>query len=254
MVDMLRSMTPRGYAAIVVALLPVAVLASCGEGGSETSSSDTITLYTCSSDETIQPIIEEFEAANEGSNVELFRAPTGELNARVAGDVRSGGLRADLIWTCDPLTMQDFVDQDLVGGFTSDNATAIPEEYRTEDYVGAALLEMVAVHGQDVPAPATWSDLTGAAYADGVAVPDPSFAASALGTLGYFSQTPDYGLDFYAALEQNGAVQVSTPDDVVAGVAEGVYKVGAECAHDRLSSLWAGSASGVSGSSSSGAK
>ena len=59
-----------------------------------------------------------FEARDDGGQVDLFRAPTGELNARVAADARSGGLRADVIWGCDPLTVQAFVDQDLVGGWT----------------------------------------------------------------------------------------------------------------------------------------
>jgi iron(III) transport system substrate-binding protein len=202
------------------------LLAGCGDDGDDSASRDgSITLYTCASDPTVQPIIEAFEA-DSGTEVELFRAPTGELNARVAGDVRSGGLEADVIWACDPLTIQDYVDQDLVGGFVPGDVSAIPEEFRTGDYAGAAMLYMVAVHGEDVPAPQAWSDLTDEQYADGVAVPDPAFAASALGALGYFAQNPDYGLDFYQALKDNGAVQVSTPDDVTTGVAEGVYKAG----------------------------
>ena len=122
-----------------------------------------ITLYTCVSDE-IDPAGHRGvrERATAGGQVDLFRAPTGELNARVAADVRSGGLRADVIWGCDPLTVQAYVDQDLVGGWTPPEADAIPEEFRTDDYVGAHVLYMVAVHRTDVPAPAAWSDLTGA--------------------------------------------------------------------------------------------
>ncbi|MEJ7772778.1 MAG: extracellular solute-binding protein, partial [Geodermatophilaceae bacterium] len=71
-----------------------------------------------------------------------------------------------------------------------------------------------------------WSDLTDEEYADGVAVPDPGFAASALGALGYFAQDPDFGLEYYEALKDNGAVQVSAPDEVTNGVAEGIYKAG----------------------------
>jgi iron(III) transport system substrate-binding protein len=202
------------------------VLAGCGASDSTSGSSDagSITLYTCVSDTTIGPVIDAFEDANPGAEVKLFRAPTGDLNARVAGDVRSGGLRADVVWACDPLTMQDYVDQGLVGGWTP--TTDIPGEYRTDDYVGVALLYMVAVTGKGVAPPQAWSDLTGAAYDEGVAVPDPSVAASALGALGYFSSDPDYGMDFYSTLKKNGATQVSTPDDVVTGVAEGSYAAG----------------------------
>jgi iron(III) transport system substrate-binding protein len=210
--------------------LPVVVLAlaACGgtdaEAGNGTGTPEAITLYTCLSDESVQPLIAAFED-DTGNAVDLFRAPTGELNARVAADARSGGLRADVFWGCDPLTVQSLVDQDLVGGWTPPDADAIPEEYRTDDYVGGHLLYMVAVHRTDVPAPRAWADLAGPDY-EAVAVPDPSVAASALGTLGWFAEDPAQGVGFYARLRDNGAVQVSTPDDVTTGVAQGIYDAG----------------------------
>jgi iron(III) transport system substrate-binding protein len=185
---------------------------------------ESITLYTCVNDTTIQPVIEAFQAAHPGSEVKLFRAPTGELNARVASDVRSGGLKADVIWACDPLTMRGYLDQQLVGGWVPEEATQLPAQFRTANSVGAAVLYLVAVHAKGV-APTAWSDLTDAAYAP-VAVPDPGVAASALGALGYFSQAEGYGLDFYRKLRQQGAKQVSTPDNVTTGVAQGQYRAG----------------------------
>src|SRR6187200_78579 len=78
------------------------VLAACGGeptagGDADGGQPDSLTLYTCLSDESIQPIIEAFGEREDGGQVDLFRAPTGELNARVAADARSGGLRADVI-------------------------------------------------------------------------------------------------------------------------------------------------------------
>ena len=144
----------------------------------------------------------------------------------MAADVRSGGLQADVVWGCDPLTVQAWVDQDLVGGWTPPEADEIPDEFRTDDYVGAHLLYLVAVHRTDVPAPEAWSDLAGPDYTGAVAVPNPSIAASALGALGYFAEDPAYGVDFYRDLQANGAVQVGTPDDVTTGVAQGIYAAG----------------------------
>src|SRR5215208_4250394 len=105
---------PRALVPLVTAL----VLAACGgtdagAGGGQSQPPERVTLYTCLSDESIQPVITAFEKQEAGAQVDLFRAPTGELNARVAADVRSGGLRADAVWGCDPLTVQSLVDQKL---------------------------------------------------------------------------------------------------------------------------------------------
>jgi len=229
--------------ALIAGLFAIALL-SLGCGSNSGVDSDAITLYTCVSDESIQPVIEQFEKDNPGTEVKLFRAPTGDLNARVAGDVRSGGLRADVIWACDPLTMQGYADQDLVGGWTPSEAAEIPEHFRTDDYVGAAVLYMVAVHNDDAPAPRSWSDLAGPDY-DSVAVPDPTVAASALGALGFFAQAPDYGIDFYSTLKTQGATQVSTPDDVTAGVAQGLYQAGITIANSAYLAKDGGSPIGI---------
>jgi iron(III) transport system substrate-binding protein len=222
----------------LAALVPLLVLTACS-GFSTASTPEPMTLYTCVSDTTIQPVIERFERDNPGRTVELFRAPTGQLNARVATDVRSGGLKADAIWACDPLTMQDFVDQQLVGGWTP--PTEIPPEVRTPDYVGVAMLYLVTVSRREVPAPVSWAQLANPDYRDKVAVPDPSVAASALGALGYFAKAPNLGMNYYTALRGNGAEQVSTPDDVTTGVASGLYSAGMTTANSAYAALESGS-------------
>ena len=221
---------PRRPGSLVPVAVVLTLLAACGgadagtDAGADAGEAETLTLYTCLSDESIQPVIAAFEDGAPDTQVDLFRAPTGELNARVAADVRSGGLQADVFWGCDPLTVQALVDQGLVGGWIPPEAEEIPAEFRTDDYVGAHLLYMVAVHRTDVPAPASWSDLADPQYA--VAVPDPAVAASALGALGWFAAEPGYGVDFYRDLQANGAVQVGTPDEVTTGVAQGIYDAG----------------------------
>jgi iron(III) transport system substrate-binding protein len=221
-----------------LAVVPLMAAAACG-GASTGSRTATITLYTCVDDTTAQPVIQHFQKAHPGVHVALFRAPTGDLNARIAGDVRSGGLRADVIWACDPLTMQDYVDQGLVGGWTP--RTQIAAKWRTKNYVGVHVLYLLAISGKGVPAPRSWSELVGPAYSSGVALPDPAVAASALGALGYFAHTPDFGIGFYAQLKKNGAKQVSTPDDVVNEVAQGVSAAGVTIASSAYAAQQAGS-------------
>jgi iron(III) transport system substrate-binding protein len=232
-------MSLRGCALRLALLLSFLLLADCGNGAQPAARGDVITLYTCVNDTTIQPVIKQFEQANPGKTVNLYRAPTGDLNARVAGDVRSGGLKADVIWACDPLTMQNFVNQHLIGGWTP--RSDIDPDVRTSDYVGVAVLYLVAVTHKGVAAPHSWADLAGPNYAGAVAVPNPGFAASALGALGYFTQNKDYGFGFYAKLKKSGAVQVNSPDDVTNGVAQGVYKVGMTIASSAYTAQKSGS-------------
>jgi iron(III) transport system substrate-binding protein len=225
MLRRMRLRAPRRWWWLVLAV--ALLMNACGseEPGPAAAQEQSITLYTCVNDTSIQPVIQAFQSAHPGSEVKLFRAPTGELNARVASDVRSGGLKADVIWACDPLTMRGYLDQQLVGGWVPEEAVEVPAQFRTADSVGAAVLYLVATHAKGVAPPATWSELTDAAYAP-VAVPDPGVAASALGALGYFSQAEGYGLEFYRKLEQQGGKQVSTPDNVTTGVAQGQYRAG----------------------------
>jgi iron(III) transport system substrate-binding protein len=186
----------------------------------------TMTLYTCANDPSVQAAIQAFTTRHPGTSIDVFRAPTGQLNARIAADVRGAGLGADVVWACDPITMQGYLDQGVVRSWVPGNAGAIPAQFRTADYVGVDLLTVVAAVHQGVTAPRSWSDLTAPAYQGRVAVPNPGFAASALGLLGYFDSAPGYGLEFYQKLATNGAVQVDSPTDVLTGVAQGTYDAG----------------------------
>ena len=51
----------RGYAASALAMVAAGLGAGCA--AEEAASSDTITLYTCASDTTVEPVIESFEAS-----------------------------------------------------------------------------------------------------------------------------------------------------------------------------------------------
>jgi iron(III) transport system substrate-binding protein len=172
-----------------------------------------------------------FEHAHPGVDVSVFRAPTGQLNARVAADVRSGGIRADVIWACDPLTMHGYDEQGLLAPWTPPNASAVPAGYRAADFAAVDVLYMVVVVHDGTPPPASWAGLASPSYRGAVALPDPGFAASALGLLGYLSSAPGYGIDFYRRLHANHAVQVAAPDDVLSGVATGKYRAGATLAN-----------------------
>jgi iron(III) transport system substrate-binding protein len=191
------------------------------------SPSGTLTIYSTVTQATVESLVAAFETAYPDVDVEVFRAPSGEVAARIAAEQREGRVRADVLWLTDPLSMQAYDADGLLGDYSPPDAAAIDPADRSDRYWATRLLNMVIVAGPEVtPAPADWSDLADPAYADAIVLPDPAFAGSAFGVLGYLALDPAYGFDYYQRLKDNGAVQVQAPDEVTTGVAEGRFTAG----------------------------
>jgi len=208
--------------ALMLAMAVVLTAAAC----SDSNSGGTLRIYTSVTQGTVDAVVAGFEEDNAGVEVEVFRAPTGELAARIAAEQREGGMLADVLWLTDPLSMQAYDAQGELRGWSPGAADAVPDEYQGDRFWGTRVLNMVLIHGDGVPAPGSWQDLAGESYRDGVVFPDPGFAGSAFAVLGFFAATDGYGIEFYEDLASNGAVQVSSPGEVVTGVAEGRFAVG----------------------------
>ena len=186
-----------------------------------------ITLYTSVTQNTVTAVLDGFEKQNPNIKVSVFRATTGQLNARIAADQHSGGLRADVIWGTDPLSMESYAQQGLFQPWPLTNLPGVPPQDKTTYFWGTRELYLVIVAHQGLkPMPTTWAGLTSASYQGKVALPDPAAAGSAFAALGYFDTTPGFGMNYYHALKANGAVQVSTIPEVVTDVAEGRYQLG----------------------------
>ncbi|HLO35911.1 MAG TPA: extracellular solute-binding protein [Candidatus Deferrimicrobium sp.] len=220
--------TPRGGSASTEA--PSAPAGSpVGPGAAALASpSGTITLYTSVTQATVDAAVGGWTDAHPGVDVEVFRAPTAEVAARIATDLASGGLRADVLWLTDPLSIAAYADQGLLQAWTPPSTATIPAAYRTGTFFGTRLLNMVlAYNTTTTPAgPSDFVDLLDPEFQDAIGIPDPGFAGSAFAALAWFSQADGYGMTFYRDLKLHGATQVKAPDDVTTGVAEGRFKVG----------------------------
>jgi iron(III) transport system substrate-binding protein len=219
---------------LILTAAAVLALAACGSGGGSESSPGAgadrsphgaVTLYTSYNQPEVDALLAAYRKQVPKVTVKVFRAPTGELNARIAAEQRSGGVRGDVLLLSDPLSMQQYAAQGLLRKWTPRDQDAVPAEARSSTFWGVTTSDVVVVHkpGEQIT---SWHDLTQPRFKDAVVLPDPNFAGSAFGALGYFALNPDYGLAFYRALKANGAVQVAAPGDVVTGVAEGRYQAG----------------------------
>lgn len=230
-----RLLLPRrtlGALGVVVTL----VLVGCGQDESTALGSapdndetdgmtGTVLLYTSYNQGEVDAVLAAYAVAEPGVEVELFRAPTGQLGARIAAELRSGGIQGDVLLLSDPLSMQQYAADGQLREWAPEEADVVPAELRSETFWAVTTSHLVVVHAPGA-APGTWADLAGPDFRDAVAFPDPTFAGSAFGALGYFALADGYGLDYYERLEANGAVQVQAPGDVVAGVAEGRFTAG----------------------------
>jgi iron(III) transport system substrate-binding protein len=185
-----------------------------------------VTVYTSVTQDTVDAVLAALAEVDPELSVAVFRAPTGELDARIATEQRTGGIGADVLWLTDPLSIQRYEAEGLLAPLEGEAFAVVPEPFRGDTFVGTRLLNLVLVSAADVEPPTSWADLADPAYADGVVIPDPGFAGSAFAALGYLGTSEDYGLDFYQAVKDNGATLVPSPVDTLTGVAEGVYDVG----------------------------
>jgi iron(III) transport system substrate-binding protein len=222
----------------LVLVLAALVLAGCGgsSGSGSTAESSAagkdqgkvqgkVLLYTSYSQPEVDALLAAYRSAHPAVHVDLFRAPTGQLSARIAAEQRSGGIRGDVLLLSDPLSMQQYAAQKLLRRWSPPGVEAVPPAARSDTFWGVATSDVVVVNqpGYDVT---SWQQLTGPRFRKGVALPDPSFAGSAFGALGYFALADGFGLDYYRKLKENGTVQVQAPGDVITGVAEGRFKAG----------------------------
>ena len=209
----------------VTTLSLAAAVPVTGQDADEAMSVDgTVTVYTSVTQDTVDAVLAALAEVEPDLDVEVFRAPTGELDARIATEQRTGGIAADVLWMTDPRSVQRYAADGLLAPLEGEAFDAVPDAYKGDTFVGTRLLNLVLVSGADVEdAPASWAEL---AEADGVVMPDPGFAGSAFAALGYFGTSDEFGMDFYQTLKDNGATIVQSPVDTVTGVAEGIYQTG----------------------------
>jgi len=223
-----RPTTPRRLCAgrALLGLLLLALVGACAPAPSA-GGSVTLRLYTSVTQDTVDAVLAVLAAQRPDIKVEVFRAPTGELDARIATERRNGGVQADLLWATDPLSVQRYDADGLLAALDGAAIAHVPAAYRTDTSVGTRLLNLVIVARAGLePAPNSWSTLIESAYRDRIALPDPAFAGSAFAALGYFATSERFGLDYYRRLRGNGAVQLQAVGDVITGVAEGRYDAG----------------------------
>lgn len=156
-------------AAICLALLCLCAGCTAAEPNTEEAParagySGSVTLFSSMQEEQIQAIKEGFEAKYPDITMEYFFAGTNKVLTKLATEIQSGKITADLVWTGSPSDYQKLRDDRVLSPYISPQAININEAFMDEHhyYIGGRLMSMVIAYNTDLvseeEAPRTWKD------------------------------------------------------------------------------------------------
>lgn len=214
-------------------------LSACSElaedSGSQSSSKAeeaTLTVYTSEPEEKVDEINQAFMAANPSIKVEVYRAGTGDLKARIASEKQSGKVGADVLWAADAVTFEGYAKDGLLTELSGVNTDDVIEEAKdTENfYVGTRIIPTVIAYNTGVveekDAPKSWADLTDPKFKDKLVMPDPAVSGAAAFNASVWKNSPELGSDWITALGQNHPMIAQSNGPASQEIAGGGHPVG----------------------------
>ncbi len=221
-----------GLILAVVLALPVA----CGDDPAGDAASGEVVIYTSMPHSVVDRLAGVIEqrfpdlagnywlSMGSGITVRIVRARTGDLQRRMADEIDSGGLRADVIWLAEPSPYEAYKDMELLAPYTPPADAPIPADYVDPDgyYVAGRVISMVIAWNTTLraEAPADWPDLRDI---ESTAFPGPESGAARATISALVEQ---YGRGFFDGLASNGTAPVASNgaarDGLVAGRFEAV--------------------------------
>lgn len=194
------------------------------------SEAASLTLYTSEPQEKIDELVAAFAEEQPKISVEVFRAGTGDLTARIAAEEKAGAVGADLLLAADAGTFEDYAERDLLLEYASPEASSIlPEMLDPENfYVGTRMLPtVIAVNTNVITAPPeSWQDLTDPAYAGKIAMPNPDVSGAAAYNAAVWLDDAQLGKTWLEDLAKNAPLIVDSNGPVSQAVADGSSPVG----------------------------
>ncbi len=203
-------------------------LASEAPGGEAPSGE--ITLYTSEPENKITEVIQAFNEDYPDVTVNLYRAATGELTARIASEQEAGGVRADVLLAADAPTFEKFKVQNLLAKFVPQDANNLlpsvvdPQGY----YVGTRIIPTIIAYNTNMTLarPTSWKDLTDPIYRGKIAMPNPDVSGAAAFNTALWLDTPSLGEPWLKALVANDPSVLQSNGPVSQAIAEGQPPLG----------------------------
>jgi iron(III) transport system substrate-binding protein len=190
----------------------------------------TITLYTSEPQEKADALVAAFNEVHPEITVEIFRAGTGDLTARIEAERTAGAVQADVLLAADSGTFENYAADDLLLQYTPADVDALnPDVVDAEGYyTGTRIIPTVIAYNTTMidEAPESWEELTDAQYANQIVMPNPDVSGAAAYNAAVWLDEPALGEEWLTALAANEPVIADSNGPVAQAIASGTQPVG----------------------------
>lgn len=233
---------PRHTTALALTALAASLtLAACSEPAAEESDAagategsgsagGALTVYTSEPQEKIEELNAAFAQEHPDIEVEVFRAGTGDLTARIATERETGAIEADVLLAADTATFEGYKADDLLLQYSPEGADDLLEQVVDPDgfYVGTRIIPtVIAYNTEEVDDPPTsWADLTDPRWADQIVMPNPDVSGAAAYNAAVWFTTDALGEQWFEALGANSPMIADSNGPTSQAVADGSRPVG----------------------------
>ena len=230
-----KSLAPAAALALIgIALTgcsaPADASTAAGDASTVVADEATITLYTSEPQEKIDAVVSAFNVNHPEITVEVFRAGTGDLTARIESERVSGDVQADVLLAADAGTFERYKTDDLLLAYSPADVESLDQDVVDPEgfYVGTRIIPTVIAYNTnlvDTP-PTSWQDLTDVGYAGQITMPNPDVSGAAAYNAAVWSDSDELGDTWLQALAANKPIIAESNGPVSQAVASGTSSVG----------------------------
>ncbi|HXF83381.1 MAG TPA: ABC transporter substrate-binding protein [bacterium] len=203
----------------------IVILVALPGAGAPPAPTGTFTLYTSESEDDVSAITRDFMQRYPGVRVNVFRAGSGPVVAKLQAEMQAGKIQADVIWFADIDFFRFLASRDLLQPYSPPAGRRAPAQYH---YSGNRMHEVrlifnvIAYNTRIVRfLPSSWWDLTLPRYRGKAGMPSPFVSGAAFNHVGTFAAMRDFGWAYYEKLKANNAVVLRSNGDVARALASG---------------------------------
>jgi iron(III) transport system substrate-binding protein len=189
----------------------------------------TITLYTSESEDDVNAIADDFMKRTPGVKVNIYRAGTGPVEAKVQAEMQAGQIQADVLWFADIQFLHDLAQRGLLSPYAPPAARGVAREFHYDgnrEHEVRLIFNVVGFNTLQVHLkPTSWWDLADPRYRGRAGMPNPFVSGAAFAHVGTFASMHEFGWNYYRALQKNNAVVLNANGVVLQKLASGEISI-----------------------------